>query len=159
VWYKRSLSSILRERASEGLQNAPIQLFRSGWDMMPSSSIDKGTIVELRVKYVNVAYGRRCNNLLKNLTLLNFGDERKPNLKMPSMLNVVEYGTHYGLNGNSAKRLKCQKSIGHCNRHALPYSRRVYVRPHMLMISSVASGQVTRVPSDQQAGPSHITGP
>ena len=118
---------------------------------MPSSSIDEGTIVELRVKYVNVAYGRRCNNLLKSLTLLNFGDERKPNLKMPSMLNVVEYGTHYGLNGNGAKR--------HYNRHALPYSRRVYVRPHMLMISSVASDQVTHVPSDQQAGPSHITGP
>merc|ERR1719229_1284006 len=103
--------------------------------MMPSS-IDEGTIVELRVKYVNVAYGRRCNNLLQNLTatlpLLNFDDKRKPNLKMPSMLNVGEYGTHYGLNGRGARRLKCQTSIGHCNRRALPCSRRVYVRPHIL---------------------------
>ena len=86
-------------------------------------------------------------NLTATLPLLNFDDERKPNLKMPSMLNVWEYGTHYGLNGHGAKRLKCPTS-GHCNRHALPCSRRVYVRPHILPHdpSSVASGQQTRPP-------------
>ena len=62
-------------------------------DMMPSSSIDAGTIVELGVKYVNVVYMEDDATIfLKNLTatlpLLNFDNERKPNLKMPSMLNV-----------------------------------------------------------------------
>ena len=61
--------------------------------MMPSSSIDAGTIVELGVKYVNVVYMEDDATIfLKNLTatlpLLNFDNERKPNLKMPSMLNV-----------------------------------------------------------------------
>ena len=105
---------LLSARA-RGYKTRQFNYSRSGWDMMPSS-IDEGTIVELRVKYVNVAYGRRCNqqSFEKNLALLNFDDERKPNLEMPSMLNVGEYGTHYGLNGRGARRLKCQTTGTHC---------------------------------------------